>query len=132
MAAPAATLDGWTVKTSCCAFPDVTTMLTGVTPAPFTVAAMDLVSATVDLNSEVKTPLAFVFPLDGVRELPDPLAFTVTAAPGTTFPAPSRAVTAMVTVDVALAGTDAGALMLDWDDDAPPVVMLKAALTTSV
>src|SRR5205809_918638 len=100
MMVPAVVLDGCTVKASCAAGPALTvTAAVCVMATELTVADTVLVSAVVELNVPVATPLAFVVPTGCANVLPVVgLAASVTVAPWIGLPLASFAVTVIVDV----------------------------------
>jgi hypothetical protein len=92
----AATTVDWVALTP----PTVTvTVAVWVIATELTVAETVLLSATVELNVPVATPLAFVNP-GCVTVLPEPEAASTTVAPGIGFPNASFAVTVIVEVSL--------------------------------
>jgi len=74
----------------------VTVAVSVIPTVPFTVAVTVFVPAAVELNAPVICPLALVVPVGWVNVLAAPVAASVTDAPLTGLPKPSRTVTVMV------------------------------------
>jgi len=74
----------------------VTVAVSVIPTVPFTVAVTVLVPAAVELNVPVIWPLASVVPVGWVNVLGAPVAASVTDAPLTGLPNPSRTVTVIV------------------------------------
>src|SRR5574341_906796 len=93
IAAPAVTLLGCPVKTSCAAAAGVTvTVAVWVIPVPLIVAETTLPSATVALSVPVATPFASVVAPGCVSVFPVPVADSTTGSPLITLPNGSRTV----------------------------------------
>jgi hypothetical protein len=100
---------------------------------PFTVAETIFDPTVVALSVPVATPLAFVVPAGWVTVFPEPVAESMTVAPGFGLPSPSRAVTVMVeALAPALAAIVPGrALSVDSEVETGPAVTSKLVLAAA-
>ena len=92
------------------------------------VAETVFVSAVVELNTPVATPLASVGPVGWVNVLPLPVAARTTVAPAIGLPFASRAVTVIVEVPVPASIVSGAALTVDCDAETAPLVTVTVAV----
>src|SRR5205809_2679282 len=92
------------------------------------VAETVFVSAVVELNAPVATPLASVGPVGWVSVLPLPLAWSRTVAPLIRLPFASRAVTVIVAVSVPASIVGGAALTVDCAAETPLLVTVTGAV----